>query len=117
DPSASIWINLLGGDWHNPANWNTQVVPNGSSSDSSLPSAAITNFGFYTITNDLSVFINEFFYNNPAGTLAGIGNMDLRGPFIWEGGSFTGPGVIVARGGIQIDSAANAASKRLSAKT
>src|SRR5262249_22831474 len=111
----SFWTNYLGGDWNIATNWNNQIVPNGSGGN--LPSAAITNIGFYTITNDLSVSINEFFFSNHGGRLTGSGNLHVEGPFTWQGGSFSGPGTITARAGIDIITAAHVSTKGLSAKT
>lgn len=119
DSSAHIWVNDLGGNWHNPTNWSTQTVPDIASVGftNSAPIAAITNFGVYTITNDLNVAITELFYNNGFGTLSGNGNLDIRGPFIWEAGSLAGSGTINVEGGMHITGAANLVEKQFRSKT
>ncbi|MFO1498680.1 MAG: autotransporter-associated beta strand repeat-containing protein [Verrucomicrobiota bacterium] len=119
DPSAHLWVNPLGGNWHNPTNWNTQIVPNLSSTELSNPApiVAITNQGIYTITNDLDVTIGELFYGNGFGTLAGTGSIAIRGPFIWDAGSLAGGGSIIVEGAMHISTAANLTEKVFRAKT
>ncbi|MBL9136329.1 MAG: autotransporter-associated beta strand repeat-containing protein [Verrucomicrobiales bacterium] len=109
DVSASVWTNTLGGDWNSAFNWSNQQVPDGSS-------AAVTNNGIYVITNHVNLSIDSFYFANGFCTLAGSGNLDLAGPFIWEAGSLRGAGTITARGGMKIGGAANLTGKVVEGK-
>jgi len=92
---TSIWVNNQGGDWNNPANWSTQSVPIGLN-------AAVTNNGFYTITNQTNISLAQFYYSNPGSTISGTGGLTVSGLFNWPGGSFSGPNTVTANGGLHI---------------
>ena len=109
--AAITWTNASNGSWSLAANWSPNAVP-GAADD-----VFITNSGTYTVTMDISPTIASFTLGGvsgvqtltntsktmtlslgsvvnsngvlgvSAGTLAGLGSLDIYGMFHWNGGS------------------------------
>jgi hypothetical protein len=84
------WIGSSG-NWSNPANWDTGLVPNNGTPVPGDKHNAIWLDGVGTITNDIPVLIQVLFIRGSGITIQLNTDMELDLELLWAGGTVTGP--------------------------